>query len=85
MEGPSTQYFRSLVPRTILLLVFGTRELEYWQKCPNMRYTYVVSILQIVIKIENQIYSAFGYLDPGGSCKSESDSKKDAPKTMRIQ
>ena len=27
--GPSTQYLRSLVPKTILLIVFVTRVLEY--------------------------------------------------------
>ena len=29
-EGPSTQYLRLLVPATILLMVFGTRDLQYW-------------------------------------------------------
>ena len=28
--GPSTQYLRFLVPKTILLMVFGTRVLKYW-------------------------------------------------------
>ena len=27
-EGPSTQYLRLLVPKTILFMVFGTRELK---------------------------------------------------------
>ena len=29
-ESPSTQYLRFLVPKTILLMVFGTRVLKYW-------------------------------------------------------
>ena len=29
-EGSTTQYLRSLVPKTILLMVFGTRVLKYW-------------------------------------------------------
>ena len=29
-EGPSTQYFRSLVPNTIISMVVGTRNLRYW-------------------------------------------------------
>ena len=29
-EGPSTQYSRTLVPKTIPLMVFGTRVLKYW-------------------------------------------------------
>ena len=34
-EGPSTQYLGLVVPKTILLLVFGTRELEYWVLGPS--------------------------------------------------
>ena len=34
-EGPSTQYLRSLVPKTILLMVFGTRVLKYWVLGPS--------------------------------------------------
>ena len=37
-EGPSTQYLRSLVPKTILLMEFGTRDLEYWVFGPSVRY-----------------------------------------------
>ena len=29
-EGPSTQYLRTLVPKTIPLMVFRTRVLKYW-------------------------------------------------------
>ena len=29
-QGPSTHYLRFLVPKTIVLLVFGTRELTHW-------------------------------------------------------
>ena len=29
-QGPSSQYLRSLVPKTIPLMVLGTRVLEYW-------------------------------------------------------
>ena len=29
-EGPSTQYLRFPVPKTILLMVFGPRVLKYW-------------------------------------------------------
>ena len=29
-EGPSTQYLRTLVPKAILLMVFGTKVLKYW-------------------------------------------------------
>ena len=29
-EGPSTQYLRFLVPKTIPSMVFGTRILKYW-------------------------------------------------------
>ena len=29
-EGPSTQYLRTLVPKTIPLMVFGTKGLKYW-------------------------------------------------------
>ena len=29
-EGPSTQYLRTLVPKAIPLMVFGTRVVEYW-------------------------------------------------------
>ena len=34
-EGPSTQYLRFLVPKTILLMVFGTRDLKYWVLGPS--------------------------------------------------
>ena len=34
-EGPSTQYLRSLVPKTIPLMVFGTRVLKYWVLGPS--------------------------------------------------
>ena len=33
--GPSTQYLRFLVPKTILLVVFGTRNLKYWVLGPS--------------------------------------------------
>ena len=29
-EGPSTQYLRTLIPKTIPLMAFGTRVLKYW-------------------------------------------------------
>ena len=29
-EGPSTQYLRFLVPKTTLLMIYGTRELKHW-------------------------------------------------------
>ena len=34
-EGPSTQYLRFLVPKTIPLMVFGARELKYWVLGPS--------------------------------------------------
>ena len=34
-EGPSTQYLRTLVPKTIPLMVFGTRVLKYWVLGPS--------------------------------------------------
>ena len=34
-EGPSTQYLRFLVPKTILLMVFGPRVLKYWVLGPS--------------------------------------------------
>ena len=34
-EGPSTQYLRTLVPKTIALMVFGTRVLKYWVLGPS--------------------------------------------------
>ena len=34
-EGPSTQYLRTLVPKTIPLVVFGTRVLKYWLLGPS--------------------------------------------------
>ena len=34
-EGPSTQYFRFLVPKTIFFMVFGTRVLKYWVLGPS--------------------------------------------------
>ena len=29
-EGPSTHHLRFLVPKTVLSMVFGTRDLKYW-------------------------------------------------------
>ena len=34
-EGPSTQYLRTLVPKTIPLMVFATRVLKYWVLGPS--------------------------------------------------
>ena len=34
-EGPSTQYLRTLVPKTIPLMAFGTRVLKYWVLGPS--------------------------------------------------
>ena len=34
-EGPSTEFFRLLVPKTILLLVLGTRDFKYWVLGPS--------------------------------------------------
>ena len=34
-EGPSTQYLRTLVPKTIPLAVFGTKGLKYWVLGPS--------------------------------------------------
>ena len=34
-EGPSTQYLRSLIPKAIPLMVFGTRVLQYWVLGPS--------------------------------------------------
>ena len=34
-EGPSTQYLRTLVPKTIPSMVFGTRVLKYWVLGPS--------------------------------------------------
>ena len=34
-EGPSTQYLRTLVLKTIPLMVFGTRDLKYWVLGPS--------------------------------------------------
>ena len=39
-EGPSTQYSRTLVPKTVLGVVFGTRVLKYWVLGPS-RYVYI--------------------------------------------
>ena len=35
IEGPSTQYLRTLVPNTIKSMVFGTRNLKYWVLGPS--------------------------------------------------
>ena len=35
LEGPSTQYLRFLVPKTILFMVSGTRDLKYWVLGPS--------------------------------------------------
>ena len=37
-EGPSTQYFRVLVPKTIPLMVFGTRVLKFWVLGPSGKH-----------------------------------------------
>ena len=34
-EGPSTQYSRTLVPKTMKGMVFGTRDLKYWVLGPS--------------------------------------------------
>ena len=34
-EGPSTQYERTLVPKTMKSIVFGTRNLKYWLLGPS--------------------------------------------------
>ena len=34
-EGQGTQYLRFLVPKTILLMVFGTRDLKHWVLGPS--------------------------------------------------
>ena len=34
-EGPSTQHIRTLVPKTVKGMVFGTRVLEYWVLGPS--------------------------------------------------
>ena len=34
-EGPSTQYLRTLVPKSTTLMVFGTRVLKYWVLGPS--------------------------------------------------
>ena len=34
-EGPSTQYLRTLVPKAIKGMVFGTRVLKYWVLGPS--------------------------------------------------
>ena len=34
-EGPSTQYLRFLVPKTMLLMVFGPKDLRYWVLGPS--------------------------------------------------
>ena len=36
-EGPRTQYLRLLVPKTILLMVFGNRILRYWILGPSAK------------------------------------------------
>ena len=40
-EGPSTQYFRSLVPKTIRLMAFGTRDLKHWVLGPSGLYSFI--------------------------------------------
>ena len=35
LEGPSTQYLRTLVPKTIPLMAFGTRVPRYWVLGPS--------------------------------------------------
>ena len=35
LEGPSTQHLRTLVPKTIPLMVFGTRVLKFWELGPS--------------------------------------------------
>ena len=42
-EGPSTQYLRTLVPNSILLMVFGTRVLKYWVLGPSGLATYMLN------------------------------------------
>ena len=34
-EGPSTQYLRTLVPKTIPFMAFGTRILKHWVLGPS--------------------------------------------------
>ena len=34
-EGPSTEYLGTLVPKTIPLMIFGTRSLKYWVLGPS--------------------------------------------------
>ena len=38
LDGPSTQHLRSLGPKTIPLMVFGTRGLKYWVLGPSGVY-----------------------------------------------
>ena len=40
-EGPSIQYLRFLVPKTILLMVFGPSVLKYWLLGPSGLHTVV--------------------------------------------
>ena len=40
-EGPSTQYFRTLVPKTIEGMIFGTRSLKYWVLGPSESVLYL--------------------------------------------
>ena len=37
-EGPSTQYLRTLVPKTIPFMAFGTRVLKCWVLAPSGQY-----------------------------------------------
>ena len=76
-EGPSTQYSRTLVPKTILLMVFGTKGLKYRVLGPSgIETIYIYNIdIYIYIYIYRYIYISlslslstpcFGTLDPYG-------------------
>ena len=54
-EGPSTQYSRTLGPKTIPLMAFGTKVLKYWVLGPSGIY----ASLYVISKTEER-YQAVG-------------------------
>ena len=49
-ECPRTQYFRTLVPKTMPLMAFGTRVLKYWVlgPCGYALFSFVYGVVTIV-------------------------------------
>ena len=51
-EGPGTQYLRSLVPKTIPLMVFGIRVLKHWVVGPPLGCQFgYLNALGVVAKV----------------------------------